>query len=272
MIDPLATPARVAYCGDWHMNAAWASRAIGYAAAHGADVAIHLGDYGYTFDTGFMAAVDEALDAAGIGLLFVDGNHEDFTTLLAYPLGADGLRQLTDRVWHLPRGFRWQWAGRTYLALGGAHSVDRPWRRPGISWWREETISTQDAVRAARGGPADVLVSHDCPHGVPIPGLGPPDAEPARGVAGPSALTDSDAEPGAGGTAMFWPREEIAHAKAHRRVLRAVVDEVRPDEIWHGHYHRRYTATADLGYGPVRVTGLDRDETALELNVLVVDV
>jgi len=256
MIDPLATPARIGYAGDWHMNAPWAAKAIAHAAGRGAEVVIHLGDYGYTFDAAFMAAVDAALAEAGVPLLFVDGNHEDFTRLLASPVGENGLRRLTRWVWHLPRGFRWTWAGRTYLALGGAHSVDRPWRRPGVSWWREETISTQDAVYAARGGPADVLISHDCPAGVPIPGLGPPDPEQ---------------DPEGAAAAALWPKDEIARSIAHRGVLRGVCDAVRPSEIWHGHYHTRYTTTADLGYGPVLVNGVDRDESTMAGNVVVVD-
>ena len=39
--------------------------------------------------------------------------------------GPDGREQVTGRIWHLPRGHRWRWHGRDWLALGGAVSLDR---------------------------------------------------------------------------------------------------------------------------------------------------
>jgi hypothetical protein len=244
VLDPLATPARVAFAGDWHANARWGVKAIGYAADCGASVIVHLGDFGYDFRAAYLGRLDRELARAGLRLLFVDGNHEAFPTLLRYPIRNNGLRQLTGRVWHLPRGFRWDWGGVRWLALGGAHSVDRPWREPGVSWWREETVTEADLNRAVAGGPADVLVAHDCPAGVEIPGL----AESAH----------------------LWPAEELVAAEGHRRRLRAVVDLVRPSSVWHGHFHRRYSATTNLGYGPVSVHGLDCDESTLDSNVVVV--
>jgi len=244
-VDPLADPTRIAVAGDWHENGPWARKAIAHAAEQGADVIVHVGDYGYEYSAKFMKAVETALAAAGIALLFVDGNHENHPTLNRYAIGTNGLRQLTPHVWHMPRGFRWTWAGVRFLALGGAHSVDRPWREPGISWWKEEWITEAQAQHAIDGGPADVLVSHDCPAGVHIPDLDR--------------------------TAHLFPPLEIMRADEHRRILRRVTDAVQPSTIWHGHYHRAYETIADLGYGPVQVTGLDCDETSLACNVRVVD-
>jgi hypothetical protein len=122
-VDPLATPARVAFAGDWHANTRWSIAAIAYAADHGADVIVHLGDFGYEFRSAFVSGLDRALTRAGLRLLFVDGNHENFPTLLRYPVSGNGLRQLSGRIWHLPRGYRgsgWAsggWPGRS--ALGG---------------------------------------------------------------------------------------------------------------------------------------------------------
>src|SRR5262245_45957967 len=121
--DPLATPARIAFAGDWHANTRWGISAIQFAAEQGAEVIIQLGDFGYEFRPAFLDGLERALVRTGLRLLFVDGNHEDFPTLLRYPVRSDGLRRLTDRVWHLPRGFRWVWGGLRWLALGGAHSV-----------------------------------------------------------------------------------------------------------------------------------------------------
>lgn len=242
--NPLAEPGRIAVAGDWHGNLSWSVAAVEHAAEAGADVIVHLGDFGYEFRATFITGLDRALRSAGLPLLFVDGNHECFPVLDRYPIRPSGLRQVSDTIWHLPRGFRWTWAGLRFLACGGAHSVDRPWRVPGASWWAGEWITDADVQRCAAGGPADVLISHDCPTGVDIPGLRPD----------------------------LFPPLEILRADEHRAVLRRVVDATRPGMIWHGHYHQRYTWTGDLGYGPVTVRGLDCDATTMAANVRVVDV
>jgi hypothetical protein len=54
---------------------------------------------------------------------------------------------------------------------------------------------------------------------------------------------------------------------------------VRPRQLWYGHYHVRYDADLDLGWtthrpdasGICHVHGLDRDDTHLEANVVLVD-
>jgi predicted phosphodiesterase len=245
--DPLAVPARIAFVGDLHMNAQWARRAIRHAAERGAEVIVHLGDFGYTFDAKYMRVLNRTLSETGVPLLFVDGNHECFTTLLRYPIRDNGLRQLTDWVWHLPRGFRWTWDGVRFLALGGAHSVDRPYRVPGTSWWSEETIGRGDVARVMQGGPADVLISHDCPVGVTIPGI------------------DDRSTPAP------FPPAEMQRAHEHRQLMRSTIGAVRPSMIWHGHYHVRYQTVTDLGWGPVVVNGLDCDDSTLDRNVVVVD-
>jgi len=238
-------PKRIAFAGDWHCNRDWARRAIRHASSLNADIIVHLGDFGYEFPPGFVKGVDAALRKAGLELWFVDGNHECFPTLLRYPIREDGRRQLTDRIWHLPRGFRWTWGDVSFLALGGAYSIDRKWRVPGVSWWREEEITDEQVEQAIAGGPVDVLVSHDCPTGVDIPGL----AESAH----------------------LWPPLDLIRADSQRLQLRRVADAVRPSWAWHGHYHCQYETVADMGHGPVRVVGLDCDGTRLARNIRVVD-
>lgn len=234
---------RVAFAGDWHANPLFARMVI-RSLAGGVDAVVHLGDFGVGFSDRYLQVVDEAAREADLVVMFVDGNHEDHAQLGAIPISSDGVRRLAPRVWHLPRGFRWEWSGLSFLALGGAHSVDRQSRVPGVSWWPQEAISLQDALRATEGGPVDVIVTHDAPAGHVIPGLMPP------------------------GT---FPAEEIEASDAHRQVLRRVVDEVRPRALWHGHYHSRYRVETD--YGCI-ITGLDCDgygESGLHNNIDIVD-
>ena len=107
------------------------------------------------------------LDLVGANLWFIDGNHEDFSLLaeLASRAVAGARVAVRPNIFHLPRGHRWQWHGRTWLACGGGVSLDKAARAEGSDWWPQEEITAQEAAMIA-GGPADVMVCHDCPSGV----------------------------------------------------------------------------------------------------------
>lgn len=231
-------PAIVALAGDWHANTDYAVEAIRHARDGGADAIVHVGDFGYRFEQPFLDALDRAL--GDLELFFVDGNHEDFDWLLHRPLDDRGVRPVSSRIAHLPRGFRWMWSNRTWLALGGAHSVDRQWREPGEGWWEQETLSDDDVARAVAPGAADVLVCHDVPAGVP--------STPAY----------------APGT---FPADDEAASEAHRDHLRRVVERTWPRFVVHGHFHRHYASTL----GPARILGLAHDKHDPAFNLAWID-
>lgn len=210
-----------------------------------AGVIVHTGDLGYDFKPEFLIALTVTLAKWGIVLLFVDGNHEHHQWLNRQPLDpSTGLRQLTSHIWHIPRGLRWTWGGVTFLGLGGAHSVDGPQRRrDGDLWFPEETISPAQAAAAMEDGPADVLICHDWPAGVPVPGLNPGD----------------------------FPFIETMRAEEHREQLRNIVTTVQPRWIWHGHLHHRHETLHDFGYGPVVVNGLGCNTGKLRDNLQFID-
>lgn len=235
----LPAPVRIGVAGDWHGNTGWAVRAIRRICAQlpagSPRIVLHLGDFGIWPDRGgaeFLARTDAALAAAGAQLWFVDGNHEDHAMLGRLSPGPDGRCPVTDRIWHLPRGYRWEWHGRRWLALGGAVSLDRAERTAGRDWWPEEEISAAQAAVVTAAGPADVLVSHDCPAGIEHAFTAPPPA---------------------------WSRADVARARQHQELLAGVAAAVRPSVVLHGHLHEYYRRTVDLGWGPVSVTGLDCD-------------
>ena len=236
-VDPLATPKLLAIAGDWHANTEYAVRSIAEARRRGAETIVHVGDFGYLFASEFLEALDAALGP--VPLLFVEGNHEDFDLLESIALDERGLRHLSARVWHLPRGFRWAWAGRTWLACGGATSVDKQAREAGVSWWPQEAVTDADVARIAAEGAVDVLVSHDSPAGADTP-------------------CDWEGR---------FPAEELALAAGHRERMRRLVDAVQPKRIFHGHYHTRY----ETQFAGAHITGLDRDGAPLEQNLLVID-
>jgi len=231
------TPSRIGFLGDMHGNAKAVTKAIRRAHMLGADVIVQCGDFGYDFSPGFLRVIDDECERFKLPLMFVDGNHEDFDWLYAQPKDG-GVRPLTDWITHLPRGYRWEWAGVTFLALGGGVSVDQDTRTPGYSWWPQETITAGEAFKAAYPGHVDVLVSHDCPTGTDL-NLGKSDFLA-------SLLRASD---------------------QHREILREVVKEVTPKFIWHGHYHKSHTTMSD----GIRVRGLNMDGTPWDQSMEVVD-
>lgn len=232
------------------MNADWARKAIVYCKEHGVDTIVHVGDFGYwgVQRWAYISHVHHQLVDAGIRLFFVDGNHEHHYFLTGgpdpNPIEQDGTRRITGNIHHLPRGYRWEWWGVQFLALGGAHSVDRQWRVEGVDWFREEIISISDAHTAVQGGIVDIMVTHDCPDDVDIP------------------LGDNS----------WIPREELTRAEKHRQFLGHVVDSVQPKHLFHGHYHRSYEAERLNSNGTkTRIHGLDMDGTSMERNITIVD-
>ncbi|MFZ2238020.1 MAG: hypothetical protein WAV90_00595 [Gordonia amarae] len=231
--------------GDWHGSAHAACAAIGYAARRGIGTVLQLGDFGYWVPGPrtrmFLESVEIACAELGVTLLWVDGNHEDFSQLLELPIDpGTGLRAISPHVHHLPRGLRWTWHGRTWMALGGAHSVDKHRRIEGRSWWPEEHLTEAEVQAAISPGPVDVIVSHDAPDGVPIPGLSP----------------------------HQFPAEQIAIGDWHRRQVGNVVDAVGPGLLMHGHYHVRYRTQR----GRTEVIGLADNTARLVDNIMVMDV
>lgn len=241
------SPDRVLLAGDWHSNTPRAVELVRIARAKGCTVVVQLGDFGFWVPdrrtTNHLDRINAACIENNVTVLWVDGNHEDHTTLNGAPISPKGFRRTRSHIIHLPRGFRWEWHGDTWLALGGAHSVDTFMRKEGVSVWQEEHISEDDVRRAVEGGPVDVMVTHDCPDGVDIPGL----------------------------TSQF-PDHELRRADLHRKTLGDVVDVVQPYMLFHGHYHVRYTARrARPGGGDTLVTGLADDMSRLRDNFMVLE-
>ena len=236
-------PETVAIAGDWHTSTAWAQHAISMVAEPGATVIVHVGDFGYTTTAAsrlFLDTIEETLRETGLLLLWVDGNHDDTAALNQQPL-TGGVHRIRDHIVHLPRGFRWNWHERTWLALGGAVSIDREEDAAGTSWWPTEEITPADIAAATIGGRAEVMICHDAPTGV---------EKLARHLGAPPE-----------------PADVATAVRASQDAVRAVVDAVTPDLLVHGHHHWRYSDRL----GGTRIEGLDRDGRRMARNLILVD-
>ena len=236
-------PKKIAFAGDWHGNLNWGVSMINNVADMGVDTIVHLGDYGYTFTSRFEREINEACEARDVDLYFVDGNHDLHEYIWSHPLDEDGFHHMTTRVRAIPRGHRWRWWDLTWMGLGGATSVDRAWRTPMVEWWPTEAITEGQANKAVAGGRVDVMVAHDCPSEVPIPGI-----SFENGI-------------------KYFPAQELRVADAHRNILRSIVDVVDPALYVHGHYHQFY----DYDDGECRYVGLNMDDTMIASNLWIVE-
>jgi hypothetical protein len=244
----VTAPGRILVAGDWHGDRKWALKVIGQArellASEDRKVILQLGDFGIWPGAGGVEYIHDL--AAGLAddeheLLFTDGNHEDFSWLELVEQGKrhPGGRSyppfsIAPSIWWLPRGYRWEWHGRTWLACGGGVSLDRVIRTEGRDWWPQEEITDEQEAAIIAGGHADVLVSHDRPSGV--------------------AHTFPDRP-------SWWDQHDVDRSERHEERLQRITDAVQPSHILHGHLHRYYSRTCDFGYGPVSVNGLDTNGT-----------
>lgn len=248
---------RVLVVGDLHANTGAALQVIDYAATAGADLVLQMGDYGWWPNDqrgqGFIRKVEKRLAVRGLDLWWIDGNHEHFDRLLARPIDADGRRQMSEHVWHLPRGFRWRWSQAVWVAVGGAVSVDKAFRTEGKTWFAGEELTDEEAEAIIAGGPADVVVSHDAPLGVPF-------LRNLLRQERPAWRRESE-----------WPTGLIMRSDEHQRRVRRVVDGVRATRVFHGHHHIRYSDVLPAAHGSVLVEGLGMDLDPLAARCLLVD-
>jgi hypothetical protein len=234
--------------GDLEGDRDWAVGVIRSLGQRGIEVACQLGDlrFGMGPDpAGYLAAIESVCAEVGLRLLCINGNHEHWAQLdemWADPAHQDAAgRPLPLDVSHhvslLPRGHRWELGGRSFVALGGAPSVNRLLLTDGVTWWPSEVITDEHVDLTLAGGPADVMLLHDSPA---PPMCTPPVAEIVRG------------------NPMGWPDTILTEAdEGMAQVTRAVLG-VRPRLVAHGHFHVS-------GEAVVRLPEADHDTTIWSL-------
>lgn len=121
------------------------------------DYLIVCGDFGFVFaNKGTMAYLEEyediqRLEALPYTILFVDGNHENFDRLNAYPVeewNGGRVHRVGKNILHLMRGQVFEIEGKRILAMGGAHSIDKYMRTENVSWWSTEIPSCAELAEA----------------------------------------------------------------------------------------------------------------------------
>lgn len=115
------------------------------------DYLIICGDAGICWSPYCFQQFLDLYNNVGCTIIFVDGNHENFTMLNSCPLvefkGAL-MHQIDKHIFHVLRGEIMTLDGKTFLCLGGAVSTDKAMRTPFVSWWPEEEITYRDVNNA----------------------------------------------------------------------------------------------------------------------------
>lgn len=242
----------IIFAGDWHGSSVQAKEVILSAHIRGIDTILHVGDFGiWDHDSRYLNSLQNMLEGYGITIYFVDGNHENFHKLYMRKLEEDGTRRIRDNIYHLPRGHRFIWNDISFLALGGAASIDKKFRRENYTWWKEEFITPEDVLKAQEGGYADVMITHDTPADAPNFIIDDP-------------LSQIQAKKAFGSAALNY-------CDNHRKVLQQVTNVVLPKIIVHGHYHKAMEAiyTQENTEEKTYIRGLDQGTGRWENHVWI---
>ncbi len=215
------SPTFIGVIGDVHANTRWTLKAVeeisGRLNVLGEPLPrfiLQAGDFGFWGDQSgmnFLQQVNLILAAKGAVIAAVPGNHENYDAIETWTRRADTPPGCPN-IYILPRGRRWTWHDRTWLALGGAVSPDKAARKPHIDWFPQEMIGYREAAEICAEGTADVMLTHDAPTGVPLKYMDPP----------PS----------------FWAEADLERSERHRDLMRSIVNEIEPAYFIHGHYHQ----------------------------------
>ena len=248
----ILAPVIVGLVGDLEGEVHAAVESVRALGERGVEVAHQLGDlrFGMGPDPdGYLGAIEETCAEYALQMFCVPGNHENWAlldALWAAPAGrdADGrLAPLTlsPHVTMLPRGHRWELGGRSFVALGGAPSINRHLLTEGVDWWPSEALLDEHVDAVVEAGPADVMLTHDGPSS---PYCVPPVEEILR-----RNVRDNP---------MGWPADSLAYAdEGLARMTRAVLG-IKPLLLAHGHFHV-------AGEDRVRLPGADHDTAVWSL-------
>lgn len=134
------------------------------------DYIIIAGDFGGVWSKNTLEEDLKPYKELPFTVLFVDGNHENFDLLNAYPIetwNGGKVHKIAENIIHLMRGQVYDIDGKTFFTFGGATSIDKYMRREGIEWWPQEVPTDDDIVEANRnlekvGFKVNYIVTHSC--------------------------------------------------------------------------------------------------------------
>lgn len=211
---------RAVILGDIHGKALPVEDAVHRAIKGGrANEIIQVGDFNLYRHASKLERMSKLLVSTATTLYFLPGNHEDWPYLNSVSPNDEPV-EIAPNIVYLPIGTRGYIGTKSFVAVGGAYSVNQAGLTPGVDWFPDEELSPNQAYSIMEAGEADILFAHDCPvqYSVPLR---------------PSLRT--------------WSEEEEKHSHNHRVKVGAVATAVSPALTIHGHWHTPYHGTAKVG-------------------------
>lgn len=140
------------------------------------DILIVCGDFGFIWQTQAEKVAEEnkildEISALPFEILFIDGNHENFTRLYKYPETerySNKVRKIRGNIYYLERGRLYCIEGKNFFTFGGAYSVDKYMRTENVSWWSDELPTAEEYRRSGEtlkqaGFRTDYVITHTAP-------------------------------------------------------------------------------------------------------------
>lgn len=257
-VDSMRDHKRILVAGDSHGDNYYLRCLYAAAIANDCDAVYVVGDFGFGSrddNSEFLDHCSTLANVHDIPLYWLDGNHEDHSTLRdGYLLPHFTEAALASRppspfceirpnLYHTWRGAQWVWSDRRFVSVGGAYSVDKAQRVKYVSWWPTEEMSEGDFTRiydSLQGVKADVLLTHDVP-------------------------SDSDM-----GLGADW-KSDFPLAHPNRVRLQMIADLVQPKLLLHGHMHYAYTHKMDVRGQPCVVRGLGANFGSIAKSSVILD-
>lgn len=165
---------KILFLGDTHGDLDFVHLACIIASDNNAEI-IQVGDWGFVWPNGSqLDDLSKKMVAWNVKMRFIDGNHDWHSKLNELAVAAGGVPdaggivrtpvEIAPNVIYQPRGSHYKDDdGTVFSFMGGAPSIDKHFRRDGLSWWATETITKEDMEVAMDSPKCHVLVTHDAP-------------------------------------------------------------------------------------------------------------
>ena len=122
------------------------------------DIILQCGDFGYW--PSYKEYHPHHIKNDECKIYWCDGNHEEFSKLLTIKR-----HEIRPNIFYMKRGSTLILPdGKIVLFMGGAESIDKHLRTPGIDWFLEEVITQKDFNNLpSEDTKIDIVISHTCP-------------------------------------------------------------------------------------------------------------
>lgn len=141
------------------------------------DLLIILGDFGLLSDNGISKRekyLRNWLNNRPYTIAFICGNHENHPRLYNLPpadIFGGTVGVVEDSIYHFRRGEVYTIQDKKIFTFGGATSIDRSTKVPGLSWWKEEVPSPKEMDDGLQNledhqNNVDYILAHTAPENI----------------------------------------------------------------------------------------------------------